>query len=104
MNKIKVIIKRPDETFGHMTWISDTLENIQRTVDGYFEVVTLQRNPKVLMLVNEDGKINGLPYNFKMPLDFIVGTVIVCGAKGDELSDVPIDMSLWKRMLIQWGN
>lgn len=32
--KIKVIIKRPDEKVGHMTNISASLKNLQRTVDG----------------------------------------------------------------------
>jgi len=32
--KIKVIIKRPDEKYGHVTGISRTLENLQKTVGG----------------------------------------------------------------------
>lgn len=104
MEKIKVIIKRPDELFGHITWISNTLENLQRNVGGYIETVTLQRNPKILMICNEEGKINDLPYNFQMPMDMIFGDVIICGAAGDEFSDIPIDMATWKRMLLQWGN
>lgn len=28
-DKIKVIIKRPDEQYGHVTNISNTLENLQ---------------------------------------------------------------------------
>lgn len=33
--KVKVIIKRPDEKYGHVTNISTTLENLQRTVEGH---------------------------------------------------------------------
>lgn len=104
MNKIKVIIKRPDEIYGHMTWISDSLPNIQKTVDGHFETVTLSRNPDLVMLVNEEGKLKGLPYNFKTQLHDIVGTVILCGADGDRFADVPIELSTWKWMLLAWGN
>ena len=30
--KVRVIIKRPDEEFGHVTNISPSLENLQRNV------------------------------------------------------------------------
>jgi hypothetical protein len=40
-SKIKVLIKRPDEQYGHMTWISSNLKNMQRTVDGNIQAVTL---------------------------------------------------------------
>lgn len=58
MEKIKAIIKRPDETHGHMTWISNTLENLQRTVGGFIEVVPLTVNS--VMILNEEGKIKNL--------------------------------------------
>lgn len=37
MKKIKVIVKRPDEQYGHVCHISDRLENLQKTVEGYIE-------------------------------------------------------------------
>ena len=39
MAKIKVIIKRPDEKYGHVTHISPRLENLQKTVEGYIETI-----------------------------------------------------------------
>ena len=39
MAKIRAIIKRPDEKYGHVTNISPTLENLQKTVGGYIEPV-----------------------------------------------------------------
>lgn len=35
----KVLIKRPDEPIGHMTWISGTLKNLQSHVN---EKLTMQ--------------------------------------------------------------
>ena len=106
MRKIKVIIKRPDEKVGHMTWISDTLANLQKTVDGYIEAVTL--GDGLVMICNEDGKNLGLERNFIkgfIPFhDVIVGTVIICGTDGEEFTDIPIDMGMWKHMLSLWGN
>lgn len=60
-NKIKVLIKRPDEQYGYMSWISNTLANMQRTVDGYIQAVTLsddimpqdEKFPDKVVLVRE---------------------------------------------------
>ena len=105
--KIKVIIKRPDEKTGHMTWISNTLKNLQSHVDGHIEVVKIGTSG-LLMLCNEDGKNLCLEKNFMMGFvpfqDMIVGTVVLCGAGGEDFTDVPIDMKQWKYMLKLWGN
>ena len=105
MQKIKAIIKRPDEAYGHVTWISNTLENFQRNVGGYIEPIALTKN--LVIICNEEGKIKNLDDNFYIGSrikDMIKGDVIVCGVNGEEFSDVPIDLTSWKRMLTQWGN
>ena len=61
MGKIKSIVKRADEEYGHMTWISNTLENLQRTVGGYIETVTLPGG--VVIICDEEGRIKGKPFN-----------------------------------------
>ena len=48
--KIKVIIKRPDEKAGHVTNISASLKNLQKTVEGNIETVVVGENPKVIMI------------------------------------------------------
>lgn len=53
MGKIKVLIKRPDEEVGHITYISNTLENLQRTVGGYIQVVPLITEDAVI-ICNEE--------------------------------------------------
>ena len=104
--KIKVIIKRPDEKAGHMTWISNTLENLQRTVGGNIEAVTV--TDRIVMICNEDGKNLNLERNFKKGMfpfaDVIAGTVIICGVDGEDFGDVPIDMKQWRYILKLWGN
>lgn len=50
-DKIKVIVKRPDEKYGHVTHISNTLENLQKTVDGYIETLTM---PGYVLILNEE--------------------------------------------------
>lgn len=105
MNKIKAIIKRPDEDYGHVTWISGRLENLQKTVGGHIEVVALTKH--LVIICNEDGKLLNLDNNFYLGSriqDMIVGNAIVCGVEGEEFSDIPIDFTAWKRMLTEWGN
>lgn len=108
--KIKVIIKRPDEKAGHVTNISASLKNLQKTVEGNIETVTVVLDPKVIMICNEEGKIQNLQRNFKMGgevfFDIIRGTVIICGESedGEDFADVPIDFETWKRYLEAWGN
>lgn len=115
--KIECIIKRPDEQFGHVAWISDSLKNLQNTVGGYIETVTLPNG--VVLIVNEEGRLRNMPYNFTLrflhyfnpsdavevrPHQMIFGTVIACGAEEDQLADIPIDFNEWKALLCEWGN
>ena len=108
--KIKAIVKRPDEQFGHMTWVSDSLENLQKTVGGYIETVTLDNG--LVLICNEEGRVRDMPYNFTLRRirgvvtvqNAIFGTVIACGADGDEFADIPIDFNEWKALLCEWGN
>lgn len=53
-DKIKVIVKRPDELYGHMTNISNTLENMQKIVEGPIETLTM---PGYVLILNEEGRI-----------------------------------------------
>lgn len=100
--KIRVIIKRPDEQFGHVTNISASLENLQKTVDGYIEAVPL--TSEIVILCNEEGKIRGLQKNFFMPYDMICGTAIVIGRAGEEFCDLDLPFAVWKELLRKWGN
>ncbi len=60
------------------------LDELQSIVGGYIEILNLSNNR--LMLVNEEGKIYGLPYNHEATElvvkegyhDVIVGDVLVC--------------------------
>lgn len=106
--KRRVIIKRPDEKFGHMTNISTTLENLQKTVEGHIEMVQIASEPHIVMLCNEEGKLRQLQPNFYFGhafRDLICGTVIIAGADDEgELVDIPISFSTWKMLLQKWGN
>ncbi len=61
------------------------LKDLQTRVDGYIEIVPLDGG--TVMVVNEDGKNNGLPFNpratgvfqkYNHTGDYIVGDVVLC--------------------------
>jgi len=108
---MKVIIKRPCDQFGEETTIPNTLKALQEAVGGYIETVTLDNG--VVLICNEEARLRDMPYNFtvrRMVHTFlpvsnpIFGTVIACGAEGDEFADIPIDFNEWKALLCEWGN
>ena len=103
--KIKAIIKRPDEKYGHMTTISPTLENLQKHVEGPIQAVPFGG---FTILCNEEGKLRGLPKNCHIGCfpywTMFVGTIIVVGTDGEDFTDAPIDFKTWKSLLKTWGN
>ena len=99
--KIKVIIKRPGEK-PYSTWISNSLEKLQRTVGGYIETFTIS-NPKMVLICNEEGRIQNLSYNCKVGPSSFVGTIIFAGAgiNGELFTDIPINFQEFKGLYPQ---
>ena len=58
-NRIRVIIKRPGEPYGHAFNIVNSLETLQHIVGGYIETVTLGSDWTIIC--NEEGRLRGLP-------------------------------------------
>lgn len=101
--KVKVFIKRPDEEYGHSTFISDSLENLQNTVGGYIEAVRLS---DLVIICNEEGRLRDLPYNCTIEGISFVGTIIAIGIdkkRQDEFGDVPISFKEWKELIKKGG-
>ncbi|MCR5006534.1 MAG: DUF3846 domain-containing protein [Clostridiales bacterium] len=106
---IKVIIKHPNQVVGEYKAIDNTLEALQKVVGGYIELISVQSDPEVLLICNEEGKLQGLSHNFIITekdtlKDLIVGPAIICGADGEDFGDVPITLDEWHKILWDWGN
>ena len=104
MRKIKVIVKRPDERYGHVCNISDSLKNLQNTVGGYIEAVEISRSVDerpILLICNEEGKLRNLPTNMYIGDEEIVGTIIICSAIGEDFAGLPDTFTLhqWKELV-----
>lgn len=55
--------------------IANTLESMQNMVGGWIEAIPVT-NDGLVMFCNEEGKLIGLPPNFSLPGDTIVGDVV----------------------------
>lgn len=103
MAKIRVIIKRPDEEFGHVAFISDSLKNLQKTVEGYIEMVSFSKD--ITIICNEDGKLLGLPYNCMICGTDFVGTLIFAGGDAcDGFKDLSISFKDYKKLFFGDNN
>ena len=107
MEKIRAIVKRPDEEIGHVTNISPTLQNLQNIVGGRIETVAIA--PGVVVICNEEWRILELPYNCEVrgrdlmgefTVDF-GGEIIVLGTEDEEFTDLPkwVDRKEWQSWL-----
>lgn len=101
--KMRVLIKRPDEKYGHVCNISNRLENLQKTVGGYIETLEITKfaGKPIIMVMNEEGKFRNLEHNMYIYDEEIVGTIFLCSAEGDELVGLPdlYGLAEWKKFV-----
>ena len=79
--KIRVLVKEPGKE-AELREIPNTLEDLQSAVGGYIKTVTFAED--CTLVVNEEGKLKGLPMNFRIFGDVIVGTAVLAGVDGEE--------------------
>ena len=89
---MKILVCEPGK-HPYVKEIEHTLENLQKTVGGYIETVTISTD--VVIICNEEGKLLGLPHNCRFCGCDFVGTLIIAGIDKDEfcsLSDEAIKL------------
>lgn len=98
IENIRILLKRPGESAVFVEPAND-LKALQHLVGGYIETVTIA--DRVVVICNEEGRLQGLPYNVTIwDYDF-VGTILIAGVKGDEFSDLPVSDGALRFMLPQ---
>ena len=70
--------------------IPHTLEDMQRIVGGYIEIIGLFEDPCVLVC-DEEGKIKGYEANRLVGQDIIAGTFFIAGVEDGDLTDISDD-------------
>lgn len=82
---MKVIIKEPGQR-PRVTEIENSLSELQEAVGGYIETVTFAED--CCIICNEEGRLQGLPYNLTFCGVSFVGTILFVGVAGDEFADL----------------
>ena len=77
------IIKCPGQP-AFIRQIENTLTAFQQLVGGYIEIVYLPG--KIIMVINEEGKLMNMKPNFRLGNDLIVGTAVFVSADGEEFA------------------
>lgn len=101
--KLKCIVKRTDELYGHVTNISASLENLQKTIGGYIEPVCIRQIEKdgktvyLVILCDEEGKLKYKKRNLNIGTDVLCGDLVIIGADGEDFCDVPISFEEWRK-------
>lgn len=90
---IRAIAKRPDSGW-YVTSVSNSLESLQRCVGGYIEVVGVSRGAAIVC--NEEGLLQGLPYNCTVQGISYVGDILVLGVDGEGFTDCPLGLKEWR--------
>ena len=78
MEKLKALLVRPNELPIEIE-IEDKLESYQKLVGGYIETTYISNVDDVVLICNEEGKINGMNPNRDIGHDIIFGPFIVIG-------------------------
>ena len=86
---MKILVVEPRKR-PHMADIPHTLEEMQKIVGGYIEIVALFDDPCVLVC-DEEGKIKGYEANRLVGQDIIAGTFFIAGVEDGDLTDISDD-------------
>ncbi|MDT0149994.1 DUF3846 domain-containing protein [Priestia aryabhattai] len=78
MDKIKGLLIKVGEK-PETVEIDNTLQELQGIVGGYIETLFLKQDRSIVMILNEEGKLEGLEPNIDFRNDVVVGNVIVLG-------------------------
>jgi len=81
---MRVLRRRPGEKFEAVD-IPNTLKALQEQVGGPIEAVAITN--RTTLIVNENGKLEGLPYNCDICGHRLVGTVLAVWVDGEDFVD-----------------
>lgn len=87
-SEIICVIKGPGER-PIVASIPNTLEALQKAVDGYIETVTIASD--LVLICNEEGRLLDLPDNCTVCGVNFVGPILAAGVSGDEFSSLSVD-------------
>lgn len=81
MSKVRIFYKKDAADPGHMREIENTLEAFQELVGGYIETFTFSTD--TTLVINEEGRLLGLPVNMDFFGHRFFGPMIFVGYNDD---------------------
>lgn len=87
MNKILCLVKEPTKPIK-FAQIENDLHALQKAVGGFIEVHAL--NSHIVAICDEEGRLKNKTYCCTSGGFHFVGTVIWCGFKNDDFTDIDI--------------
>ena len=90
MENIRVVVKKAGAP-AEIKWIVNELDTYKDIVGGWIETFGL--TDEILIVLNEEGKINGLEPNLLIPChggatEYIVGDVVFVSADGEDFGGI----------------
>lgn len=89
MEQLRGLLVKPNKLPEEITF-DNSLEKKQELVEGYIEYAYSDDFPDVSFICNEEGKINGLPYNRDIGHDIIAGNFIIISSNVEDGEDVSL--------------
>ena len=86
--KINVMVKEPGEKWQRRE-VDNNLRTFQGLVGGHIEAVNVTPD-RLVLIVNEEGKLQELPANVLFRNDWLVGTVVAVGVAGEDFASCPL--------------
>lgn len=96
---ISALVKRPGELPRHVN-VSNSLEALQKNVEGYIETVTIAED--LVVICNEEGRLLNKPFNCVVAGCSFLGPILMVGVEEDEdgekqFCDLPVK---WEDMKV----
>ena len=92
---MRALYKAPDDTKFRQILVPNERYPLQELVGGYIETVTVQVNPQVIVICNEDKDYTG---TFDCPF---FGPILMVGVDGEEFADCPISVVMANNMIVE---
>lgn len=102
MEKITVMIKEPGESAWEKREVDNKLRTFQGLVGGYIETVHVRDD--LVLIVNEEGVLEGLEPNMYVRGFWLRGTIVAVGVDGENFADCPEQTSWKMRIAIGLAN
>lgn len=95
--KIRVIIKKTDERYGHEEEIPNTLAAIKEAVDGFIEARNL--GDGLVAIFDEEGLLKRSGWNMYLQGIPVCGTIVFVGEGTTEFKDCPFSMEEFRKKI-----